>query len=773
MPLERRRRRRRRRIIGNVPLAPIITTRPDFTDEPEPDSGLIIVRRGVWAAVAFMLGLTLGRSLPGVPGTLWLGLCAALLATAMMVAGRGLGLLLLLATVLGGAGWFAVRVHEVPTDSLAVFYAGEPAAPEDEDLTAVAIIVSGMVMDRPVADPGEPDPLMPGFGRGPTTRFELELDAVQVGDTMQPASGRLRVLVREPLSDQRPLRAGDRVRVRGTYEPIASPRFAGEEDSRPWAAQENRVGRLVAASAAMMTAQDDAAGMRAGASRAWRSLLSTVRAAASGAFAEAMGDDSRPGPEPTARAMLGALLIGTQDRALAPTSGVFSRLGLVHILSISGFHLALMAAMLSVALRFVGDWPRVFAVVVGLVVSLYLLIVPAEAPVLRSGIAVLVFLLCEAAGRRYDRLNVLALIAVGLLIWRPMDLFAAGFQLSFGITAALIWLSGPLHQAWFGPGLLGGYQQGSREKHTPLARAARWLKQALTGAISTGVLAWAVSTPVVIFHTGLVAPLAILIGLPLTAVFSILLGLGYAVLLLALAWPQSLMGQGPVAWCGSVLERLSEWTLAITNWLDVLPGMSLALPKVSIAWTILATLAALAWLIPRQMQPWRRLDRHSLGRFAISSVALLWLAFTIAAAARGPAATATTSGWVRDEFVLSKHVSPVVLARRAGESVLTIPEALSGRDLSRAIPSAVRAVGGWQVRVVELDRSAGPRPGRGLAEGLDELVARLGVMEVVVDPAFARLAAQRPNGEEGKTAAILERRGVRISVHHGAAADRK
>jgi len=65
------------------------------------------------------------------------------------------------------------------------------------------------------------------------------------------------------------------------------------------------------------------------------------------------------------------------------------------------------------------------------------------------------------------------------------------------------------------------------------------------------------------------------------------------------------------------------------------------------------------------------------------------------------------------------------------------------------------------------------RIGLGLAEGLDELVARLGVMEVVVDPAFALLAAQRPNGEEGKTAAILERRGVRISVHHGAAADRK
>ncbi|PCI07125.1 hypothetical protein COB72_10800, partial [bacterium] len=60
---------------------------------------------------------------------------------------------------------------------------------------------------------------------------------------------------------------------------------------------------------------------------------------------------------------------------------------------------------------------------------------------MRAGVIVAVLLLSGRVGRRYDRLTILAWVGVGLLVWRPMDVFSLGYQLSMGITALLVVLS--------------------------------------------------------------------------------------------------------------------------------------------------------------------------------------------------------------------------------------------------------------------------------------------------------------------------------------------
>src|SRR5205823_4667612 len=92
---------------------------------------------------------------------------------------------------------------------------------------------------------------------------------------------------------------------------------------------------------------------------------------------------------------------------------------------------------------------------VAVLVALYMLVLPAQAPILRAGILVLVLLIADASGRRYDRATLLGWIALALLIIRPLDAWSLGFQLSFGIVAALLLLGDTVHHRLWGVPILG------------------------------------------------------------------------------------------------------------------------------------------------------------------------------------------------------------------------------------------------------------------------------------------------------------------------------
>ena len=110
---------------------------------------------------------------------------------------------------------------------------------------------------------------------------------------------------------------------------------------------------------------------------------------------------------PEASALLEALLLGERSGAFDEVQATFTRLGLAHVLAISGMHLVVVAAGCVWLVRLTGDRGGLESLAAALVVCIYLVLVPARAPIVRAGLGVLVFLVADAAGRRYDRITLL------------------------------------------------------------------------------------------------------------------------------------------------------------------------------------------------------------------------------------------------------------------------------------------------------------------------------------------------------------------------------
>ncbi|MEK7714885.1 MAG: ComEC/Rec2 family competence protein, partial [candidate division NC10 bacterium] len=116
----------------------------------------------------------------------------------------------------------------------------------------------------------------------------------------------------------------------------------------------------------------------------------------------------------------------------------FRRAGVYHVLAVSGFNVALLAAAVFAVCSLARAGRRTSAVVAMGVVIGFAAVVGPEPSVLRAvimGVLVLAALLLE---REASVANSLALAALLILTVRPGDLADPGFQLSFAATAGIV-----------------------------------------------------------------------------------------------------------------------------------------------------------------------------------------------------------------------------------------------------------------------------------------------------------------------------------------------
>ncbi|OMF22425.1 DNA internalization-related competence protein ComEC/Rec2 [Paenibacillus sp. FSL H8-0548] len=174
--------------------------------------------------------------------------------------------------------------------------------------------------------------------------------------------------------------------------------------------------------------------------------------------------EAAPGPKWTAAAMLGRVdaaraYLGARMDVLYPASqsgymkglvlGIredldpeqfqqFSRLGLTHILAISGLHVAVFLYVLGVSLRLARMSRERILLVLILSVPLYVLLSGASPSVVRAGLMSVLGLLAARMGKLKDGLHLIAAAAVLMLICDPFFLENVSFQLSFIVTIGLI-----------------------------------------------------------------------------------------------------------------------------------------------------------------------------------------------------------------------------------------------------------------------------------------------------------------------------------------------
>ena len=118
----------------------------------------------------------------------------------------------------------------------------------------------------------------------------------------------------------------------------------------------------------------------------------------------------------------------------------FGYTGIIHILSISGSHIALLFSIVYGICR-LGRIRKRYAMMGGIIVSIfYCILVGFSAPVVRSTIMGIWLALAYLKGRMYTAKQGLAVTAILFLLYDPLLILDVSFQLSFGATyGLLIW----------------------------------------------------------------------------------------------------------------------------------------------------------------------------------------------------------------------------------------------------------------------------------------------------------------------------------------------
>lgn len=152
------------------------------------------------------------------------------------------------------------------------------------------------------------------------------------------------------------------------------------------------------------------------------------------------------------RGVLVALAIGDQDSIAADDWETFWRTGVGHLMSISGLHITMLAA-LAFAIAF-WAWARVpalalalrvparkAAIVVGVLTALaYSLMTGYAVPAQRTFVMLASGAACLLLDRHASPSRVLAIAALAVLLLDPWAVLAAGFWLSFGAVASIFYV---------------------------------------------------------------------------------------------------------------------------------------------------------------------------------------------------------------------------------------------------------------------------------------------------------------------------------------------
>jgi competence protein ComEC len=164
-------------------------------------------------------------------------------------------------------------------------------------------------------------------------------------------------------------------------------------------------------------------------------------------------------PEP--EAALGAgILLGVRSSIAPEVADDFATAGLTHVVAISGWNIAIVAALVAATLRPLESRPggrRAGIVAAVAIVAGYVLLTGASPSVVRAALMAAAVLVGRLAGSRTRATSALGLAALVMLLAAPSVLWDVGFQLSLLATAGLIWFGADFEAR------LGGWPAWIRE----------------------------------------------------------------------------------------------------------------------------------------------------------------------------------------------------------------------------------------------------------------------------------------------------------------------
>lgn len=479
--------------------------------EPLPQRPLVVVALALVGGCA--AGPLLANANPDACISGWVGATVAITLWGVLVRcgrPRAAAWLLVAAVTLAGASWAVARMD--------VFSAHELAWHLDEHPRPIAI--RGTIVESPRLLP----PLVGDEGRaaaiGPSSQCVVDVTAARWGESWDHAAGMARVLVAgEPVD----LPVGTEVSVFGRGLRPAEPLNPGEPDL----AQRARESRQLA-----IVRVNGWESVQKTSSAAWwwpATAVDMLRRRA----AEILENNISP-----ERADLAAaLLVGQRNGLSRELTDNFLVTGTIHVLSISGLHVAFLAAGLVSTLGALGVPRYRSGMIVAAFIGGYMMLVGAGTPVVRATILVWVACGALAIGRRPATINSLALAAMVVCAWRPAEVFSVGAQLSFLSTGVLVGVATLLHRPRDDDPIARLIER-SRSRWEKLARrAGTWTSSAFLASAAV----WLATTPVVAAWFHVVSFIGLIVNVVVAAIVPVAMACGFLCLLSAplsgsLAW---------------------------------------------------------------------------------------------------------------------------------------------------------------------------------------------------------------------------------------------
>ena len=136
-------------------------------------------------------------------------------------------------------------------------------------------------------------------------------------------------------------------------------------------------------------------------------------------------------------AIVAAMALGDKSALTHELKDTYSKTGASHILALSGLHLGIIYALLS--LLVVGRrWQLMTQVAIILSIWAFVFLVGMSASVVRSAVMLTVYALLAIGHRQKMSVNTLAFTAIVMLLISPQALFDVGFQMSFMAVFAIL-----------------------------------------------------------------------------------------------------------------------------------------------------------------------------------------------------------------------------------------------------------------------------------------------------------------------------------------------
>jgi competence protein ComEC len=377
------------------------------------------------------------------------------------------------------------------------------------------VSLSGFVETRDIRERTDRFVLRVASMESPRSQVKLERVRLSVRKGTAPAVGsfvELRARLQPPLSPLRP----------GSYDFGRDMYFQG-------------IGASGFVTGAIKTTEPPASG---GLSLRYAAFMQDLRDAIDARIRTTLDGDKR--------AIATALLTGRRDAITTPVNDAMFISGLGHVLSISGYHMAVVAGVVFFAVRAllalipplasgfpIKKWSAAAALAAAL---FYLLLSGAEVATQRSFFMTAVVLIAVMVDRRAITFRTLAVAAMIVLAIAPEALVHPSFQMSFAATLGLVALV-----------QIGMPRLFASPDNSATAKVALWGgREIMTLALASLVAGFA-TTPYAAFHFHRVTPYGVLANLAampfgFDGVFWWLMGLGI------------------------------DWMIAVTEWVANLPG---------------------------------------------------------------------------------------------------------------------------------------------------------------------------------------------------------